>query len=235
MAPLIACRDAAFGYNGGTAVSGLTFEVWAGDYLCVAGENGSGKSTLLKGLLGLLPIQKGELLFGESLTPREIGYLPQYKAPQKDFPASVFEVVLSGRQGRRGILPFYTKEDKQAAAEHLSRLGIADLRNRCYRELSGGQQQRTLLARAFCAARRLLVLDEPAAGLDPGASAELYRIINGLIQTARVGVIMVSHDLKTAVSAANRILHLQGKQVFWGSPAEYAQSAPGKAFLSHVQ
>ncbi|MDR2535371.1 MAG: metal ABC transporter ATP-binding protein, partial [Treponema sp.] len=171
---LITCQDAAFAYEGNTVIRELSFEVRQGDYLCIVGENGSGKSTLLKGLLGLIPPQKGRVLLGEPLKPNEIGYLPQYKAPQKDFPAGVYEVVLSGRQGSRGILPFYAAADKQAAEENLNRLGIGDLRNKCYRELSGGQQQRVMLARAFCAARKLLLLDEPAAGLDPLATAELY-------------------------------------------------------------
>jgi zinc transport system ATP-binding protein len=228
---LIACRDAAFAYEGNTVIRGLNFEVAQGEYLCIAGENGSGKSTLLKGLLGLLPPQKGAVVLGDGLKPHEIGYLPQYKAAQKDFPAGVFEVVLSGRQGSRGILPFYSWADKQAAEENLNRLGIGDLRNQCYRELSGGQQQRVLLARAFCAARKLLLLDEPAAGLDPLVSVELYRLIEEINRATGMAVVMVSHDVKTAVKYARRILHLQGEQLFLGSPEAYTESPMGKQFL----
>jgi zinc transport system ATP-binding protein len=225
---LIMCKEAAFAYEGKTVVRDITFEVGAGECLCVAGENGSGKSTLLKGLLGLLPLQKGTVSLG--VKAGGIGYLPQHKAAQKDFPASVFEVALSGRQGSRGIRPFYTGEDKKAAEEWLRRLGIGDLRNRCYRELSGGQQQRTLLARALAAARTLLVLDEPAAGLDPVAAGELYRLIRELNAKA-LGVIMVSHDIKTALAGATQVLHLAGDQTFLGTPESYAQSPLGKRFL----
>ena len=228
---LLTCRDAAFAYEGNTVIRGLNFEVPQGDYLCIVGENGSGKSTLLKGLLGLIPPQKGRVLLGDQLKTNEIGYLPQYKAAQKDFPAGVYEVVLSGRQGSRGILPFYSWADKQAAEENLNRLGIGDLRNKCYRELSGGQQQRVLLARAFCAARKLLLLDEPAAGLDPLVSAELYRLIGEINRTKQIAVVMVSHDITTAVKYASRILHVQGEQIFLGSPGEYARSPIGKQFL----
>ncbi|MDR0568753.1 MAG: ATP-binding cassette domain-containing protein [Spirochaetaceae bacterium] len=229
---LIACKDAAFAYEGNTVIRGLNFEVHTGDYLCIAGENGSGKSTLLKGLLGLLPAQTGTVFRGEQLKSDDIGYLPQYKAAQKDFPAGVREVVLSGRQASRGFLPFYSQADKQSADENLSRLGVGGLRNRCYRELSGGQQQRVLLARAFCAAKKLLLLDEPSAGLDPPAAAELYRLIAEINRTNRLAVIMVSHDVQTAITFANRVLHLQGEQLFWGSPAEYAETTAGKRFLS---
>lgn len=174
---LISCRDASFSYDGNTAVSGLSFEVHGGDYLCIVGENGSGKSTLVRGLLRLKAPVAGSVLMGDGLKPNEVGYLPQQTAAQKDFPAGVYEVVLSGRLGRRGILPFYSRADKAAAEENIERLGIAGLRNRCYRELSGGQQQRVLLARALCATKKVLLLDEPAAGLDPVGTRELYRII----------------------------------------------------------
>ncbi|MDR1957100.1 MAG: metal ABC transporter ATP-binding protein [Treponema sp.] len=230
---LITCRDAAFGYDGVVAVQGITLEVQAGEYLCIAGENGSGKSTLMRGILGLLPPQRGSIQFGEGLKAHEIGYLPQHQAAQRDFPAGVYEVVLSGRQGSRGIRPFYAKSDKAAAAEHLDRLGIGELRNHCYRELSGGQQQRVLLARALCAARKLLLLDEPAAGLDPLAAAELYRLIERINRETGMAVIMISHDIKRVLAYAKRILHLQGAPVFLGSAQDYAQSSQGKQFLGN--
>ncbi|MDR3303567.1 MAG: ABC transporter ATP-binding protein [Treponema sp.] len=228
---LISCKDAAFAYDGNIVVKNLTFTVAAGDYLCVVGENGSGKSTLMRGLLGLLPLAEGRITRGDALRAHEIGYLPQYKAAQKDFPASVYEVVLSGRQGGRGILPFYSKQDKAVADENLTRLNIADLRKSCYRELSGGQQQRVLLARALCASRRLLLLDEPASGLDPLITAELYRLVGQINRETGVAIIMVSHDIKGAVECAQRILHLRREQIFLGSAAEYRDSAIGKQFL----
>jgi zinc transport system ATP-binding protein len=227
---LISCRDLSFAYEGTPAVRGLNFAVEAGEYLCIAGENGSGKSTLIKGLLGLLPPQGGSLL-REGFRQKEIGYLPQYRAARMDFPAGVFEVVLSGRLARRGLWPFYTPADRRAAEENLAALGIGDLRKKCYRELSGGQQQRVLIARALCAGEKLLVLDEPAAGLDPVISAEVYRTLQGLNRERGIAIIMVTHDIQGALPYADRVLHLKTDQIFWGTRAEYAASDIGRKFL----
>jgi zinc transport system ATP-binding protein len=228
---LIQCRDLSFAYEGTPAVRGLNFTIGEGDYLGITGENGSGKTTLIKGLLGLKPPQEGQLLM-EGIKPHEIGYLPQYRAAQMDFPAGVYEVVLSGRLSSRGILPFYSREDKKAADENLTSLGIGDLRNQCYRELSGGQQQRVLIARALCAGKKLLILDEPAAGLDPVVTVELYRTLRRLNQEERLTIVMVSHDIPGAVNYASHILHLKKDQLFFGTSAEYAASPLGKRFLS---
>lgn len=232
---LITCQNLALAYDGALVVQKINLSVHTGEYLCIVGENGSGKSTLMKGMLGLLPPKEGSIIFGEGLRTNEIGYLPQHTAAQRDFPAGVYEVVLSGRLGGRGIRPFYSKQDKAAAAENLSRLGIQELRNHCYRELSGGQQQRVLLARALCAARKLLLLDEPAAGLDPLVAAELYRLIERINQETGMAVVMVSHDIKRAITYAGRILHLQGTPLFLGSAEEYTQSPMGKQFLGNAQ
>jgi zinc transport system ATP-binding protein len=230
--PLITVRDASFAYDGHIVVSGLNFDVNSGDYLCVVGENGSGKSTLLRGLLRLKTPSEGSVLFGEELRANEIGYLPQQTAAQRDFPAGVFEIVLSGRLGRRGIFPFYSRADKDAAEENMRRLGISELRRRCYRELSGGQQQRVLLARALCATTRLLLLDEPVAGLDPVVRQGLYREIEKINREDGITVIMVSHDVSSAAAYADHILHLQNRQIFFGESAEYARSETGASFLS---
>jgi zinc transport system ATP-binding protein len=228
---LITCQGASFAYEGNVAVSGLSFEVHSGDYLCVVGENGSGKSTLIKGLLRLKTPQSGSVLTGDGLKADEIGYLPQQTAAQKDFPASAYEVVLSGRMGARGILPFYSKSDKQAAEHNIKRLGIEHLRDRCYRELSGGQQQRVLLARALCATKKLLLLDEPVAGLDPVVTQELYRLIADINKSEGLTVIMVSHDIHSAVKYTSHILHLKNTQAFFGKTADYVQSSLGKRFI----
>jgi zinc transport system ATP-binding protein len=228
---LITCQNTAFGYEGNVAVSGLSFEVHGGDYLCVVGENGSGKSTLIKGLLRLKALQNGKVMMGEGLKPNEIGYLPQQTAAQKDFPASAYEVVLSGRLSARGIRPFYTRSDKAVVAENIKRLGIENLQHRCYRELSGGQQQRVLLARALCATKKLLLLDEPVAGLDPMVTGELYRLIEKINKETGLTIIMVSHDIKSAVKYASHILHLRGKQEFFGKTADYVSSAIGAGFI----
>ena len=164
---LITCKDLTLGYENTRVAEHLSFTVPEGAYLCIVGENGSGKSTLMKTLLGLRAPLAGIIAFGDGLRKNEIGYLPQQTPIQRDFPASVQEVVLSGCLSRCGLRPFYTREEKALAAQNMARLGITDLARRCYRELSGGQQQRALLARALCATRKLLLLDEPVAGLDP--------------------------------------------------------------------
>jgi zinc transport system ATP-binding protein len=209
-------------------IQDLDFSVEAGDYLCVSGENGSGKSTLVKGLLALIKPSRGTVSLG--VRPCEIGYLPQQTGAQKDFPAGVYEVVLSGRLGKRGMRPFYSREDKQAATENMEILGIAALRNRCYGELSGGQQRRVLLARTLCANPSLLVLDEPAAGLDPLITEEVYRLLERLNAEGKT-IIMVSHDLGRALQSAGKILQLQNKQLFFGTKVDYLNSEAGRYFL----
>jgi zinc transport system ATP-binding protein len=231
---LIECQQVSFAYDEKTVVRDLNFSVEAGDYLCVAGENGSGKSTLVKGLLGLIRPVRGRIIMEAGLRGDEIGYMPQAAADRKDFPAGVFEVVVSGRQNRRGFRPFYSRKDKQAAGENMDRLGIGDLRRRCYRELSGGQQRRVLLARALCASQKLLILDEPAAGFDPLVTADMYRILSEINRDLGITLIMVSHDIKTAAASAGKILHLQNEQLFFGTAAAYRESEPGKRFLSHA-
>lgn len=228
---LLTCRDVSFSYEGTTVLSGLNFSVKSGEYLCIVGENGAGKSTLLKGLLHLKKPSKGEILTGDGLKPTEIGYLPQQTAAQRDFPASVGEVVLSGRLNRLGHRPFYAAADRADALEKMELLGIGGLKNRCYRELSGGQQQRVLLARALCATAKLLLLDEPVTGLDPMMTADLYRVIARLHRERNITVIMVSHDVRGSVEQSDHILHLGNRQLFFGETAVYRRSALGQRFL----
>lgn len=216
---LLLCRNLSLGYDGREIVGNLSFEVNAGDYLCIVGENGSGKSTLMRTFLGLQKPMKGEVIPGDGLCLNEIGYLPQQTVVQKDFPATVWEIVLSGCQGRCGIRPFYSKEDKELAVTNIARMGITELTKRCYRELSGGQQQRVLLARALCATTKMLLLDEPVAGLDPNAMAEMYALIEKLNRDG-ITVIMISHDIDAAVESASHILHM-GKNLFFGTKEEY--------------
>jgi zinc transport system ATP-binding protein len=229
--PLIECQDLAFAYDDKPVVWGLNFALERGDYLCIAGENGSGKTTLVKGLLRLIRPFQGKILLEKGVRPEEIGYMPQQTAVQKDFPAGVFEVALSGRQNRRGFRPFYSREDKASAAENLDRLGLGDLHHACYRELSGGQQRRVLLARALCASRKLLILDEPAAGLDPLVTADMYRLLAEINRDLGITLIMVSHDIAAAASLAGKVLHVRHEQLFFGPAAAYRESAPGRRFL----
>lgn len=225
--PQLACQNLTLGYEGETVVSGLSFAVNTGDYLCIVGENGSGKSTLIKTILKLKMPMSGQIVTGDGLEPDEIGYLPQQTVVQKDFPASVREVVRSGCLNRCGLRPFYNNAEKQIAEDNMEKLGISSLAKRCYRELSGGQQQRTLLARALCATRKILLLDEPVAGLDPKATAEMYDLIEKL-NDGGITIIMISHDVAASVKYASHILHIGSQSaLFFGTTADYLKSEAG--------
>ena len=227
----LTCQNLSVGYDGRPVLQGLNFEVSAGDYLCIVGENGSGKSTLMKTILGLQTPNSGTIQTGDGLRKNEIGYLPQQTQVQKDFPASVKEIVLSGCQGRCGRRPFYSKKEKRLAADAMDKMRISQLAGRCYRELSGGQQQRVLLARALCATRKMLLLDEPVSGLDPKVTVEMYELIESLNQEDGITVIMISHDLSAALRYASHILHIDDS-VFFGTKADYLRSPQGKLFDS---
>lgn len=227
---LIVCRDVSLGYEGQSVLSHLNLTIRAGDYLCIVGDNGSGKSTLLRGLLGLLAPQSGQILRSPELQRGAIGYLPQQTRAQRDFPATVYEVVLSGCLNRKGVRFFYSAAQKSQALMNMGKLGILELKDRCYRELSGGQQQRVLLARALCAAGDLLVLDEPVTGLDPAAADDLYRTLRYLNRTEGMAVVMVTHDIRSALRDATAILHAGRNQWFLGTPREYLASPYGKRF-----
>ena len=231
MNPIIICEHTVFGYENHDAVIDLNLEIYPGDYLCVVGENDSGKSTLIKGMLGLLKPTGGSLSVADELKRGGIGYLPQQTAAQKDFPATVQEVVLSGTLSRRGNRPFYSRAERKLAAHNLERLGIEHLKQKCYRELSGGQQQRVLIARALCATEQLLILDEPITGLDPSAIQDFYHLIKKLNKEDGITIIMVSHDIGNVISQANKILHLHRRVVFCGTAEAYRQSVAGKEFL----
>ena len=226
---LIKCNDLALGYEGKTVAEHISFTVSEGDYLCIVGENGSGKSTLVKTLLGLQQPLSGtiEKNFGKGSA---IGYLPQQTLVQKDFPATVEEIVRSGFLARSGLRPFYSRQEKQLAAEKMERLGITELKKRCYRELSGGQQQRVLLARALCATGNLLLLDEPVAGLDPKVTNDMYELIKALNRDDKITIIMVSHDISAVLSYATHILHVLHGSAFFGTIKEYEESEVGKIF-----
>ena len=226
----ITCEDLTLRYEALTVQEHLSFTVEKGDYLCIVGENGSGKSTLMKCLLGLKQADGGTLKFGDGLKRNEIGYLPQQTVVQRDFPASVWEIVLSGNLSAGGIKPFYSKAEKRRAEENIARMNIAPLKKRCYRELSGGQQQRVLLARALCATRKLLLLDEPVSGLDPKVTAEMYALIRELNEQG-ITVIMISHDIAAAVQYATHILHI-GSTVFFGTKEAYLASENGRIFVN---
>ena len=228
---ILSCENVSLGYEGDIMLSDVNFQLKGGEYLCIVGENGAGKSTLVKGLLRLKKPVAGKIVTGDGLKPNEIGYLPQQTNAQKDFPASVMEVVLSGRLNRLGWKPFFTKMDKQVAEEKMELMGISHLKNHCYQDLSGGQQQRVLLARALCATGKLLLLDEPVAGLDPVVTIELYDLIARINREFHITIIMVSHDINAAMRYASHILHLSNRQLFFGTTDEYQKDEEGKRFL----
>lgn len=225
----LVCQNLSFGYDGHMILENLNFKVERGDYLCIVGENGSGKTTLMKTILGLHMPLHGEVITGDGLKKNEIGYLPQQTELQRDFPASVYEIVLSGCLGRCGWRPFYNKKEKALAHANIERLGLKDLAGTCYRDLSGGQQQRVLLARALCATKKLLLLDEPVSGLDPMMTNEMYRLISELNQEDGITIVMISHDISAALKQASHILHI-GKQIFFGTKEEYLNSEIGRDF-----
>jgi len=228
---LINCSNITMSYEDNIVFKDLSFEVNKGDYLCIVGENGSGKSTLVRGLLGLKSPVSGKIEYGDGLKKTEIGYLPQQTSVQKDFPASVYEVVLSGCLNSRGIKPFYSKAEKNTALKNMKRLGIEDLKQKCYRELSGGQQQRVLLARALCATKKILLLDEPISGLDPLVAAEMYKLIKELNSVDGITIIMVSHDINSAIKNSNYMLHINDYSGIFCKTSDYEKSEMGIRFL----
>ena len=242
---LIDCRNVSLGYDGHAIVRNLSFTVESKDYLWVVGENGSGKTTLIKGILKLLNPLEGSIVFSDELANGRVGYLSQHSAPNKDFPAGVNEIVLSGSLGSMGLRPFYSSKEKRLAEEALEQLMIKPLVKKSYQELSGGQQRRVLLARALVSARAkkvsgketssLLVLDEPAAGLDPLVTVEVYDLLKMLNKQTGITIIMVSHDTRAAAQHANRVLHMEGGQGFFSDTAEYLCSDRGKRFFGHEQ
>ncbi|MBQ9981908.1 MAG: ABC transporter ATP-binding protein [Oscillospiraceae bacterium] len=216
---LISCKNVSMNYDRRLAVDDVSFDVYKGDYLCIVGENGSGKSTLMKGILGLMKLNSGEIFF-TGMSRNELGYLPQQTVVQRDFPASVYEVVLSGCLNQKGFKPFFSRSDKEKAKKNIELLKITNIAKKSYRDLSGGQQQRVLLARALCATRELLILDEPVTGLDPVVTADMYNIIKHL-NGHGITVIMVSHDIPSALKYGTKILHMGTKLEFFGTVEEY--------------
>lgn len=211
------CSQLTLGYNGKPVIENINFSVEQGDYLCIAGPNGSGKSTLVKAIMNLQQPISGSITYGDNLKKGEIGYLPQQTAIQRDFPASVYEIVLSGCQKNK-FLPFYTNKQKQYAFANMEKMGISHLANKCYRYLSGGQQQRVLLARALCATVKMILLDEPVAGLDPQATEDMYNLVKSINKSGTT-IIMVSHDIPAVVKQATHVLYL-GNSPFFGTLKE---------------
>ena len=230
---IISCKNITVHNERTLALDNVSFDVKDGEFLTIVGENGAGKSTLARVILGIISPDEGSVTLEESAKGK-IGYLPQQSSAQRDFPASVYEVVLSGNIGQTGLLPFYSRAQKARARGYMEMLGISHIAKKSYRALSGGQQQRVLLARALCAADKILLLDEPTAGLDPLVTKELYTTVRHLCDEHKMTVIMVSHDIPAAMKYSDRILHLACKLRFIGTPEEYAKTPLGASFGSEV-
>lgn len=227
---ILECENVCIDYDENRAVDHISFSVEEGDFVCILGENGSGKTTLVKGILGLERIAEGKISYLNGMKADEIGYLPQTTMVQKNFPASIYEVVLSGCLNHKGMNPFYSKADKEKAIEMMEKVGIKEIKSKSYQELSGGQQQRVLLARALCASKKMLILDEPISGLDPVITRAMYKLIKE-INKQGMTVIMVSHDINFAIQNASKIVHVKNKLLFQGTAKEYEKSEIGKLFL----
>ena len=235
MKELIKCSNISVSYDDVDVLKNISFSVCNNDYLCIVGANGSGKSTLIKCLLGIKKADSGDIIMNDGLKPTDIGYLPQQTVMQKGFPATVEEVVISGCLNSRGYRPFYSKKEKNMAHQNMERLGIADLKKRCYRDLSGGQQQRVLLARALCSAQKLILLDEPVTGLDPIAITEMYSLIKELNQKDEISIIMVSHDIQNLLQHTKHVLHLTDDGAFYGTVDEYLTSEIANKFIGEIK
>ena len=220
---LVKFENVTRGYEGRPVVTGLDFAIEKGDYVCVIGQNGSGKSTMMKSLLGFISPMSGKIT--KNIPKNAVGYMPQQQPSQADFPASVWEVVLSGCQGRRAFAPFYSRDDRELAKNHMELMNITHLAEQSFRELSGGQKQRVLLARTLCAATEMILLDEPTAGLDPIVTKELYELVQRINREKKMTVVMISHDLTSALESASHILHLDHRMLYFGSAAAYNRDA----------
>ncbi len=212
---IIECKKLSLGYSGSVYVKDVSFALEKGRYLCIIGENGSGKSTLLKGILGLLPPLKGSVEL--SIKRSELGYLPQLTQTRRDFPATAAEVVLSGLAATSGMTPFYKRSERALALACMEKTGTENLFRRRFGELSEGQKRRVLLSRALISGRKLLVLDEPVAGLDPEHALELYKIIENL-KSEKMTMLIVTHDLDAARNADMLLCLNAGETVYYGPP-----------------
>lgn len=227
------CKDITIAYDRVNIMEKVNVDIYEGDYISIVGENGTGKSSLIKGILGLVPIKSGEILYGENISRKSIGYLPQQTAAQNDFPASVREIVLSGSLNSKRFSPFYSYESKEKAKKVMKRLGIADMAGKTYGSLSGGQKQRVLLARALLATGEILFMDEPISGLDPIVTAEFYEIVADLNKRDNMTIVMVSHDIDNAMKYSDKILHMGEKEYYYGTKEEYRTSVMAKGFVKN--
>ena len=217
---LIELKNVTLGYENHIVLKNINMTIDESDFICIVGPNGSGKSTLVKGILGLIKPIKGKIVY-KNLKQNFIGYMPQETKVDSNFPASVFEIVLSGTLNKKGIHLTYNKEDKESALENLNILGILDLKDKNFCDLSGGQRQKVLLARSLCATKKLLILDEPSNNLDKLSKEELYKTIIDLNKSKNITIIMITHDLDHDNLLGNKILSLRDNDIFYGTTKDF--------------
>ncbi len=227
---IVKLTNVSLGYNSNKVISNLSFIINEGEYVYIIGENGVGKSTLIKGILGLMKPSSGTIKYN-GIEQKEIGYLPQLSTSMQNFPASVHEVVLSGTLNSRGVLPTYSKQNKELVEKVLKQLNINNLKHKSFKELSGGQQRRVLLARAMCSTAKVLIMDEPITGLDPKASKDFYELVYKLNKEHKITTIVVSHDIKAALKYADKVLHLTAKEYFYGEVEECRKNIISQYFV----
>ena len=217
---LIEIRNLSLGYDKDIILKHVNLDIEENDFICIVGPNGSGKSTLVKGILGLIKPIKGKVKYN-GLKQNFIGYMPQETKVDANFPASVFEIVLSGTLNSEKYKMFYTKSQKETAMNNMKLLGIEKLKNKSFCDLSGGQRQKVLLARSLSATTKLLILDEPSNNLDSKSKSELYKTIIDLNKNHGITVIMITHDLDHDNLIGNKILSLRENDIFFGSVDEF--------------
>ncbi len=216
---LVKFQNVTVDYGQIRAVSDVSFDINQGDYVCIVGSNGSGKSSVIKVMLGLVNQTHGRIEI--NIDKSHISYVPQINMAERNFPATVFEIVITGTQKKQKKLPFYTKEDIKTANDAIKLMRIDAISKKRIGQLSRGQQQRVMLARAMCRNPKMLVLDEPCASLDPEITKELNDILEMLNKDRQVTIFMASHNMHEVTKHASRILVLDKSLKFNGSVKEY--------------
>ena len=232
-ADVVVIKDVWVHYDSLPVLEEINLTIKEHDFLGIIGVNGGGKSTLLKVILGLIKPSKGTVrVFGD--TPQEsrkyIGYVPQYCLFDLEFPVSVWEVVLMGRLGHTGLFKSYNKEDKKAALDALAKMDMLEYKDRQVGKLSGGQQHRVFIARALAANPKLLLLDEPAAGIDTIIQEEFYELLEKL--KTKMAIVLVSHDISAVsvyvdkIACLNHRLHYHDSKELTAEDLEATYHCP---------
>ena len=213
--PCAQVNDISIRFGSYTALTGVCFPVMPGDFITVIGPNGGGKTTLLKALLGLTPLSAGDIVIPGGR--RGLAYVPQFKTMDRRFPAVAEELVASGMTRRWPA--FMGSGTRQKAREALAAIGAQRLCGRSVSALSGGELQRVFLARAMVSEPRVLLLDEPATGIDAVGEADMYRLLEEFQTRSGAAILLVTHDWHAVRHHCSQVLILNGAQVAFGPPS----------------